>query len=64
MTEIKDIYEGDTVRIKGKIYKVKIIDKSPWIIQKGIDIFNFELEYVEEDFGEMLADLVESERKL
>lgn len=64
MTEIKDIYEGDTVRIKGKIYKVKIIDKSPWIIQKGIDIFNFELEYVEDDFGEMLADLVESERKL
>lgn len=64
MTEIKDIYEGDTVRIQGKIYKVRSIDKSPWILQKGIDIFNFELEYVEDDFGEMLADLVESERKL
>jgi hypothetical protein len=54
---IKEIYEGATVRIEGIIYKVKSIEKSPWIIEKGVDQYIFSLEFVERDFGEMLADM-------
>jgi len=57
MTEIKDIYIGDVIRINGKIYKVRDIPKSPWILQRGIDIFGFDLEYIEDDFGRKLADI-------
>jgi hypothetical protein len=42
---------------KGIIYKVKSIEKSPWIIEKGVDQYIFSLEFVERDFGEMLADM-------
>ena len=58
MKEIKDLNEGDIVRIRGVIYKVKSIEKSPWILETGVDIFNFNLEYIEDDFGEKLANLV------
>jgi hypothetical protein len=57
MTEIKDIHIGNTVRIEGRIYKVKSIDKSPYITHNRVDLFILELEFIEDDFGEKLADL-------
>jgi len=56
--EIKDIRVGDTVRIDGRICKVAYIEQSPWILHKGNVSYHIELEYLEDDLGEMLADLV------
>ncbi|MDD4377744.1 MAG: hypothetical protein PHH48_06380 [Eubacteriales bacterium] len=65
MTEkpIKDINIGDLIRIKGMIYKVEGIQKSPWILHNGIDMFNFDLKFVERDLGEALADLGEIKKE-
>lgn len=57
MVEIKDINEGDTVRIRGSIYTVENIEKSMWVLGKGIDLYELKLKFVEEDFGEKLANL-------
>lgn len=60
MTKIKDINIGDLIRIDGRVYKVEGIQKSPWILHNGIDIFNFDLRFIERDLGEALADLGEN----
>lgn len=54
---IKNIHEGSLVRMDGIIYKIKSIEKSPWVLETGVEQFIFSLEFVERDLGEMLADM-------
>ena len=46
--KIKDLYEGDIVRIKGEIYKIKYIEKSPWKLEKSAEMVNLILESIED----------------
>lgn len=54
---IKDLNQGDFIRIKGKIYQINGITQSPFNLPNGIDIFNLEVRYLKDDLGEKLADL-------
>lgn len=57
MRHIKDIREGDIIRIDGRVYEVKSIEKSPWMLKQHTEQYVLSLEYVLIDMGESLSNL-------
>lgn len=55
--QIKELYQNDLLFLSGKLYRIKGIEKSPYIMQQGVEMYIFHLEYVRDDLGEALADL-------
>ena len=58
MEEIKEFKKGDLIRYKGNIYKLKDVGESHYIVSAGVKTIFINMEFIKDDLGESLADLI------